>query len=51
MMITLESVEIDPEELKTRKADDRGRINLGSEFTDKQVTMLLQFVDDADEDV
>lgn len=44
MTITLESVEISPEVLKTLKADARGRINLGTEFADKRVTVLVQAV-------
>jgi hypothetical protein len=46
MTITLESVDIDPESLKTLKADDRGRVNLGTEFADKRVTVLVQEVEE-----
>ena len=46
MTITLESVDIDPERLKTLKADARGRINLGTEFGGKRVTVLVQEVEE-----
>ena len=44
MTITLESVEIDPELLKTRKADSSGRISLGPEYAGEQVTVLVEDV-------
>jgi len=34
-------VEISPEEAMTRKADEAGRINLGVEYADKEVSVVI----------
>lgn len=34
-------VEIEPEELVEKKADSRGRVNLGTDFADQDVKILI----------
>lgn len=41
-------VEVSAGDLKDRKADERGRINLGTEFADKQVVVAVVEVEDGD---
>ena len=43
------NVEIDPDDLTTRRTDSRGRITLGSEYADRdQITVAI--VDDPEAD-
>jgi len=35
-----------PEEIKTVKADHRGRVNLGTDYADKEVRVAILEVDD-----
>jgi len=39
-------IEITPGDMKDRKADHRGRINLGTEFADKKVVVAVLEVED-----
>lgn len=34
-------IEIEPEELLTRTADDRGRVTLGSDYANQDVKLLI----------
>jgi len=36
-----------PEEIKTLKADHRGRINLGTDYSDKEVKVAVLEVEDS----
>jgi len=38
-------VEINAKDIEEKKADDRGRVTLGSEFADKTVTVAVIEVD------
>ncbi|GAA0934674.1 hypothetical protein GCM10009549_58270 [Streptomyces thermoalcalitolerans] len=42
-------VDISPGDLKDRKADSRGRINLGSEYADKKVMVAILEVGEDDD--
>lgn len=40
-------VEIEPSDIKSdKKADDRGRVTLGAEYADKNVTVAILEVED-----
>lgn len=39
-------VEIEPKQLVTKQADSRGRITLGSEYADKEITLIVTEVED-----
>ena len=38
-----------PEEIKELKADNRGRVNLGTDYADKEVRVAILVVEDEDE--
>ena len=40
------NVEVKATDIEERKADDRGRVTLGSEFADKRVTVAVLEVED-----
>ena len=42
-------VELDVKEIRKRKADERGRINLGADYADEDVTVAI-IRDDGDEE-
>jgi hypothetical protein len=40
------SVDVDPDDIETKKADSRGRVTLGPEYADKRVRVaVLEVVD------
>ncbi len=41
-------IEIDASDIQTRKADDRGRVTLGSEYAGKTVTVAVLEVEDSE---
>lgn len=41
-------IEVNPGDLKDRKADERGRINLGVEYANKQVVVAIVGVGEDD---
>lgn len=47
----MQSIEIDPLAVKERKTDDRGRVNLGPDYADQQVrVVVVDVLDDEDAD-
>jgi hypothetical protein len=49
MAQTTIEVEVDAADLKDRKADERGRINLGTDFADAQVRVaVVEVLDDGE---
>ena len=45
------TVEVDAAEIERRKADDKGRVYLGPDVADREVTVAIVDVEDDDEDV
>ena len=43
------NVEVPATDVEKRKADDRGRVTLGSEYADKTVTVAVVEVEDTEE--
>ena len=39
-------INVDPNNIETKKADDRGRITLGSKYADKEVTIAVVDVEE-----
>lgn len=47
----METVEIEPVEIRQRKADDRGRVNLGTAYADSEVRVaVVEVVDGGEHD-